>query len=184
MNVQAQIGIGTNNPDPSAALHVSEKSISDPAKNHGVLVPRMLTSERNLIASPAHGLVIWNRDNQCMEQNSGTDTSPVWNCVLSRQDKVLKHFYAPSIAIDLSVIANNQQVDLYQQYLNQFGSPSATSGGTIPVYAKTELDYYVLNYDSNLMSGLSLTDDGVLTYNVIGNSVTECSVINVLFVVK
>jgi len=49
----AQIGIGTSTPHPSAILDVS-------STNKGLLLPRMTTLERDLIISPANGLLIYN----------------------------------------------------------------------------------------------------------------------------
>lgn len=53
--LQAQnVGIGTNAPDPTAKLHIE-------STNSGVLMPRLTTIERDAIASPAHGLIIFNK---------------------------------------------------------------------------------------------------------------------------
>lgn len=46
------VGIGTENPDPSASLEVSSVT-------QGMLVPRMTTSQRDMIASPAQGLLVF-----------------------------------------------------------------------------------------------------------------------------
>ncbi|MFV8323901.1 ice-binding family protein [Flavobacterium sp. LS2R12] len=51
--VVAQVGIGTVNPDPSALLELYSNS-------EGLLVPRMTSSERDLIVAPAIGLLIYN----------------------------------------------------------------------------------------------------------------------------
>ena len=51
--VGAQVGIGTVNPDPSALLELYSNS-------EGLLVPRMTSSERDLIVAPAIGLLIYN----------------------------------------------------------------------------------------------------------------------------
>lgn len=53
---RAQVGIGTITPDPSAQLDVS-------STDKGMLVPRMNLSERNAIADPATGLLIFQTDN-------------------------------------------------------------------------------------------------------------------------
>lgn len=50
----AQIGIGTANPAPSAALEVSSTG-----NNKGILVPRISAAQKNAIASPAEGLLIY-----------------------------------------------------------------------------------------------------------------------------
>ena len=56
----AQVGIGTTNPDNSAALEVS-------ATNKGMLVPRMNSTQRDAIASPANSLLIFNTSNNTFE---------------------------------------------------------------------------------------------------------------------
>lgn len=52
----AQVGIGINTPEPSAQLDVS-------STERGFLPPRMTSAQRNLIASPATGLLIFQTDN-------------------------------------------------------------------------------------------------------------------------
>jgi len=47
-----QVGINTQSPHPSSALDIV-------SANKGVLVPRMTTSQRDLIASPATGLLVY-----------------------------------------------------------------------------------------------------------------------------
>ncbi|MFV8340730.1 ice-binding family protein [Flavobacterium sp. LB3P21] len=49
----AQVGIGTINPDASSILDLTSNS-------QGVLTPRMTTEQRNLILNPAIGLLIYN----------------------------------------------------------------------------------------------------------------------------
>lgn len=52
----SQVGIGTNTPAPSAQLDIS-------STERGFLMPRMTMAQRNLIASPATGLTIYQTDN-------------------------------------------------------------------------------------------------------------------------
>jgi uncharacterized protein (TIGR02145 family) len=54
--IQAQVGIGTKTPDPSAMLEVK-------ATNRGVLIPRLTLIQRNAIKSPANSLLIYQTDN-------------------------------------------------------------------------------------------------------------------------
>ena len=54
-NTQAQIAIGTSSPDSSAQLDVS-------STNKGLLLPRLTATQRNSIANPAAGLMIWCTD--------------------------------------------------------------------------------------------------------------------------
>ncbi len=58
-----QIGVGTTTPHASSILHIS-------STNKGVLVPRMTTSQRNAITSPANGLLIYNTDCDVFEYYS------------------------------------------------------------------------------------------------------------------
>lgn len=59
----AQVGIGTTNPDPSSMLDISSST-------KGLLIPRMTTAQRDLIASPAAGLLVF---------NTSTNTEDVYN---------------------------------------------------------------------------------------------------------
>lgn len=54
----AQVGIGTTIPDTS-----SELDVSSPLNNKGILIPRMTQAQRNLIATPATSLLIYQTDN-------------------------------------------------------------------------------------------------------------------------
>lgn len=54
--VNAQVGIGTNSPNASAALDVT-------STNSGMLTPRMTEAQKLAIASPATGLLIYQTDN-------------------------------------------------------------------------------------------------------------------------
>ena len=58
------VGIGTAVPAPSAKLEIK-------SNNSGFLLPRMTTVERNLINSPATGLLIFNTDNSSLEMWNG-----------------------------------------------------------------------------------------------------------------
>lgn len=51
----AQVGLGTTSPASSSVLDITSTT-------KGFLAPRMTTSERNAIASPAEGLLIYNTD--------------------------------------------------------------------------------------------------------------------------
>jgi uncharacterized protein (TIGR02145 family) len=56
----AQYGIGTDTPNPSAILDIT--STTD-----GILIPRMNSTERDAIASPANSLLIFNTSNNTFE---------------------------------------------------------------------------------------------------------------------
>ena len=50
----AQIGIGTKTPAPSAALEVTSST-----NNKGILIPRITATQKDAIASPAQGLLVY-----------------------------------------------------------------------------------------------------------------------------
>lgn len=52
MGVGQSIGIGTESPDPSASIEISSVT-------QGMLVPRMTSAQRELISSPAIGLLVF-----------------------------------------------------------------------------------------------------------------------------
>ncbi len=60
----AQVGIGTTNPNTSAELDVSSTT-------KGFLPPRMTTTQRDAIESPADGLVIFNTTTKCLNFYAG-----------------------------------------------------------------------------------------------------------------
>jgi hypothetical protein len=70
-----QVGVGTTQPDPSAALHIS-------SPNKGLLIPRVDLAANN-IATPATGLMVFNTNSNYaggagLFINLGTGTAPQW----------------------------------------------------------------------------------------------------------
>jgi hypothetical protein len=74
-SLKSQTGVSISEagdlPDGSAILDLQSVS-------KGFLPPRMTTSERNGIASPAVGLMVYNTDLSCLELHAGNN---VWNCM-------------------------------------------------------------------------------------------------------
>ncbi|GGK42972.1 MULTISPECIES: hypothetical protein [Flavobacteriaceae] len=67
----SQVGIGTTTPNTSAILDVDVTSLAANGKK-GFLPPRMTTTERNDIASPATGLLIYNTDTNILNYYTGS----------------------------------------------------------------------------------------------------------------
>ena len=67
----AQVGIGTTNPNTSAALDITSTT-------KGLLPPRMTTGERNLITSAAKGLIVFNTTLNTLQINEGDATTVNW----------------------------------------------------------------------------------------------------------
>ena len=53
--VSAQVGIGTDSPDPSSIFEVVSNS-------KGILIPRMTKDQRDLVENPVEGLLIYQTD--------------------------------------------------------------------------------------------------------------------------
>ena len=171
----SQVGIGTSNPDQTSALDVESTS-------GGVLVPRMTASQKDNISNPATGLLVYDTTRKCLSQQVGPPDAKDWVCI---SGNVVRFFYLPSLNIDTSETGNGE-VNLYEEYKKQFSQPlvSSTPGSTIPYFeSATDLEYHVTAYDSSVLDNLSLNQNGVLSYEVIG-SATACSFINVVLVVK
>jgi trimeric autotransporter adhesin len=94
----AQVAITTDAtpPDPSSMLDIK-------SNNRGLLLPRMTQAQRNAIASPAHGLMIYQTDATAgYYYNSGTPANPVW-VRLSTGD----NWGTQSVAVNASYFSGN-----------------------------------------------------------------------------
>ncbi|MBO0324216.1 S-layer family protein, partial [Muricauda sp. CAU 1633] len=101
--------------------------------------------------------------------------------------KAARIFYPPSIAIDASTNGTGRTVDLYAQYVAQYGTPTVASTGApaaIPTYAATDLYYYVTYADPSVFDNMSIDANGELTYDIVGQPADYNALINVVFVVK
>ncbi|MAU16846.1 MAG: hypothetical protein CMH46_15060, partial [Muricauda sp.] len=120
----------------------------------------------------------------------GTSESTVEDAIQAMSpivSKAARIFYPPSIAIDASTNGTGRTINLYSQYLAQYGSPSVRSAGApaaIPTYSATELYYYVTYADPTVFDNMSIDANGVLTYDIIGQPADYNALINVVFVVK
>lgn len=66
-----KLGSNSFNIDASAVLELESTA-------KGFLPPRMTAAQRDLIATPAKGLTIYNTDTNLLEINTGTTLAPVW----------------------------------------------------------------------------------------------------------
>jgi Chaperone of endosialidase/Galactose oxidase, central domain len=74
--IAQSVGIGTSTPNSSAILDVSSTS-------KGILLPRMSTTQRNAIVSPAVGLSVFNTDDKCTDIYDGSNW--IKNCGFKQQ---------------------------------------------------------------------------------------------------
>jgi hypothetical protein len=65
---------GTGAPDVSAILEIRGGT----GNNKGILPPRLTTTQRNAITSPAKALMIYNTTTNQLQVNTGTPAAPIW----------------------------------------------------------------------------------------------------------
>lgn len=108
-----------------------------------------------------------------------------------------RYFYIPSFNIPLTSTGLGKTCDLYEQYKKQFSQAgnatwvsSNASLSTIPspmqgrLYTRAELDYAITYYDKNILDHISISNSGIMTYDVKSINTTPNSFINVVFIVK
>lgn len=180
LSTHAQTGINTKTPDASAALEVKA-----PNNDKGLLMPRLTTAQKNLMPSPATGLMVYDTTSRCVSQNAGTPAAPNWICL--GRDLLTSFFYMPSVAVDASLLTTGKTLDLYAEYKKQFLTPQKASAGapvSIPYFPNNmDLYYYVTNCDATVIKVNSISNTGVLNYDII-KVADYASFMNVVFVVK
>lgn len=110
------------------------------------------------------------------------------NGVLGIIPGVANWFYMPSININTDGVGSTKNIDLYQKFQEQFHTPKVKSTGapakiieTLP--AKTDLYYYLTDYDTDVLENVTIDTNGLMTYKV-KDEPTETSYINIVFVLK
>ncbi len=138
-----QVSVGTTTPDPSAILELQSNS-------KGFLLPRLTTTERDAIVSPAEGLMVFNSTLKCIQLYDGLSWS---NCLLS--DLAYKTLVCPPAAIKHGVFAVGTSLNTSNNIVVQATTSAATS------YSIT----------TNTVNGYSFSASGVFpsagTYNVL-----------------
>ncbi|WP_090606550.1 hypothetical protein [Parapedobacter koreensis] len=109
-------------------------------------------------------------------------------------NKFVRFFYMPSVVFDTSTpnpTGPPRTRNLYQEYIDQFtgdGDPDMVKNPSAPdeipfLPQATDLHYYITYYDKDVFGSLSIDDNGVLSYRVIGPG-TPMSFMNIVFVIK
>ena len=92
----AQVGINDNNASPDASAMLDVKST-----NKGMLIPRMTTSQRDLINTPAAGLMIYNTTTKHFNYHNGTAWTEVGN------DNLGNHTATANLQLNNNWLSNN-----------------------------------------------------------------------------
>ena len=144
--------------------------------------PSGTTSEITALTPSVQGVIAYSTDEKIFYYYDGTS----WLSLRSPLNSA-KIFYPPSVAIDASTTGTGRTLNLYNEYISQFGSPAVVSTGapsSIPTYAANELYYYVTAYDTSILTITSIDANGLMTYNVDNVPSDDNTIINVVFVVK
>lgn len=172
------------------------------ATNKGMLLPRVeLVATNNAAPLTAHveGMTVYNTATSDSAIGAENKVEPgfyyndgtKWNEMITKDNKAVKFFYMPSITFDTSVDVTGATKNLYTEYKKQFDSPKTGSTGapmtannSIPYFKNpTDLYYYATDYDTDVFKNVSIDENGVMTYSVEA-AATDCSLINIVFVVK
>lgn len=208
--VSAQVKIGgtdgTPNADAMLEVEATDKGILLPR------VALSDVTDASPLQAHVAGMIVYNNTVDTtnglelgLYQNNGTE----WKRLTTTDDQEIgggQFFYMPSIVINTSTNGTGLKRNLYAEYIAQFTNkefiPDAVTGGTVgtavrPTFVKsggapdeipnipnaTDLYYYVTDYDNTALANLSIDENGILTYDIIGTG-TDYSFVNIVFVVK
>ena len=159
-NAQDGVGIGTNSPDQSAVLEVASSSTPK-----GLLVPRLTLLDRDNIASPANGLIIYNTSQSAFNYYDGTD----WIRLIVAPAQINLDMNNRRITNLAEGTSNTDAVNRNQ--LNTTDSNNLDRDGTDPMTGNLNMNN---NRIRNLANGTVSTD--ALTLGQLENRVNNLSV--------
>ena len=188
----AQVGrVGINTDDPKATLHIkADKDNKD--NNPGLIIPNVSMDKLNAEGHEESTLVYYSdgSNSAYINQNTGSTTENIgskkgfyyydgtdWQRIIRKAQ-----FYMPSIVTPTTV--GTHTINLYEEYIKQYADSNGSntsnkqapnrswniqtnnSNNSLKTYAKDDLHYFVVYYDNNVFTNLSITEEGVLTYTV------------------
>lgn len=189
-----RVGINTN--EPKATLHIEAYNNKDKKDtNPGLIIPNVSEvntlnnnehEESTLVYySGGSNSAYINQNENSTTENIGSKKGFYYYDGTDWQRIIRKaQFYMPSIVTPTT--QGDHSINLYEEYLKQYAHknasnidtrdninipndrPIASREGASPLktYRKNDLDYFVVYYDNNVFTNLSITEDGVLTYTV------------------
>ena len=152
-SLAGQVVVGGTIPDPSASLDVQSSS-------QGVLLPRLTTTERDAIISPATSLMIFNTTTNCLEMNLGTPASADWVRVNCRSG-VVSMLDCGGAVVTGSLITGTSASGV--------SANVSYTGGNGAVYdAQSVASTGVTGLTASLSAGSLASGAGTLTYSITG----------------
>jgi hypothetical protein len=160
ITASAQLGIGTETPDSSAALDVE-------STERGVLIPRMTVIQRDAINNPASGLMVYVTDFQCMQVNDGTPAEPLWRCVSgiggsSGYVMALSNCASPTVNIPFRPLIENELANGISVDIDYVGG----NGGTYK--AQVVRSTGVMGLTAMLPAGRFAAGDSIVRFTITG----------------
>lgn len=141
-HVHAQIGIGTIDPDASAALEISSTT-------QGVLTPRLTTAQRLAISEPANGLLVYDTDADLFYFYNGTEWSALESATATSgvRDNYKLVQSAADLSDELSAGGGSEYL-LNENYLYEINGPVTVD--------------YPIDLNGAYIAGLDATEDMVI----------------------
>lgn len=201
IHLQAQVTIGSDSPpDKDALLDLKEKS--DKSSTKGLILPRVELVSTNLatpLSDHVEGMTVYNTATTAYEVGKDMSTRVSPGLYYNNGEKwerlymgYTNWFYMPSISIPTAAVSDDwEYIDLYDRYKKQFTGADPTvfkasvqAPPIVPYIPKAEdLYYYITYYSSDVFEIDEISPSGMMKYKVIG-AATDCSYINVVFVLK
>ncbi len=153
LNLSAQVTVGGTTPDPSAVVDMQ-------STDKGFLWPRLSTSERNAISSPATGLIIFNTNTLCIEINQGTPSTPQWEKIKCRTGVIS--------TLDCSTSTVTGLLSAGQSASGVSVSVPYTGGNGGYYTGQTVTSMGVTGLTASLSAGNLSNGAGTLTYSITG----------------
>lgn len=119
-NAQQSVGIGTTSPNSSAVLDINSTS-------KGILVPRMTTAQRNAIASPAKGLLVFDNNYNSYWLYTGTAWKEMGGNTYNA-DAMLIHGQQGGTINSYNMTGTNHVFSDNSGYIYDSGGPSGNYG--------------------------------------------------------
>lgn len=205
-SIFAQVGrVGINTNEPKATLHIKAHNEDT---NPGLIIPTVSMDKLDT-GEPVESTLVYYSDGSnsaYINQNTGSTTENIgskkgfyyydgtdWQRIIRKAQ-----FYMPSIVTPTTV--GTHKIDLYEEYIKQYADSNGTntsngqapsrswniqtnnSNNSLKTYKRDDLDYFVVYYDNNVFTELSITGDedtekgaGVLEYTVTDQSAKNIS---------
>lgn len=121
-SLYGQVAVSADGSQPDASAMLDVKSTQ-----RGLLVPRMTIAQRNAIATPANGLLVFCTDNNQYYTNKGTPAAPNWTMVSSQWITSGNNIYYTSGNVGVGTSAPLQKLQVSGKIAADYGSSASAT---------------------------------------------------------